>query len=152
ASASPASRRRDALLALVALSGPVAWMAWNAHAHDGPLHFLGRVTRFRQAIGAANLPLAEKILGYPRALVADMPEAVVLGLLGSIGLAAQRRFRDRWRWPALAAAGVLAFLVAGDVGDGAPTHHPARALAAVGWVFVAMGVDAIDGAWVAYSA
>ena len=34
----------------------------------------------------------------------------------------------------------------GDVRDGAPTHHPERALSPLWWVLVAMGVDTIDHA------
>jgi hypothetical protein len=38
----------------------------------------------------------------------------------------------------------MAFLVWGDVHDGAPTHHPARALAPVWWILLAMGTDTLD--------
>jgi hypothetical protein len=126
-------------------------MAWNAHAHGSPVHFLARVARFRRAIGAADIPLADKLLGYPRALVDDTPEAAALGLLGLAGAAVSGPLRARWRWSAGGAAAIVAFLVAGDLGDGAPTHHAARALGAVWWVLVATGVDAAfaAGDWVA---
>jgi hypothetical protein len=136
------SRRRAVTLALVAVAGPGLWMAWNAHAHGNPLHFVERVTRFRHAIGAADIPLVDKLLGYPRSLLADTPEAGILGAMGVIGMGLHAPLRARWRWPAMAVAVVVAFLVAGDVGDGAPTHHPARALSAVWWIFAAIGVDA----------
>jgi hypothetical protein len=42
---------------------------------------------------------------------------------------------------------IMVFLVWGDARDGAPTHHPVRALAAMWWVLVAMGVDALGAAW-----
>ena len=118
-------------------------MAWNAHAHGSALHFLARVTSFRHAIGAADAPLVDKLLDYPRALVVETPEAALLGALGLAGLAAASS-RARWRWPAAATVATIALLVWGDVRDGAPTHHPARALALTWWVLVAMGVDAVS--------
>jgi hypothetical protein len=118
-------------------------MAWNAHAHGSPLHFLMRVATFRQAAGLASVPLADKVLGYPRALLTDTPEAGFLGLAGLLGIAASPSLRARWTWVAVAAGAILAFLVAGDLGDGAPTHHPARALSAVWWLAAAMGVDTL---------
>jgi hypothetical protein len=137
--------RRDVACALVACAGPAAWMAWNSHAHGSALHFVARVTTFRQAVGAASVPLADKLLGYPRALLEQTPEAVALGTIGLAGLVSGS-LRARWRWPAATLLAVLAFLVWGDVRDGAPTHHPARALAATWWVLVAMGIDALDAA------
>jgi hypothetical protein len=131
---------RELGCAAVALAGPLAWMAWNAHAHGSPLHFVARVTTFRQSIGAASAPLAEKLFGYPRALVVDMPVAAVFAVVGAIG-AAGVPARQRWTWPVASALVTLALLIWGDVHDGAPTHHAARALVAVGWVLVAWGVD-----------
>jgi hypothetical protein len=134
--------RRELGWAAVALAGVLGWMAWNAHAHGSPLHFVARVRSFRHAIGAADLPLSDKILGYPRALVAETPEVALLGALGVTGLVVDEGLRVRWRWALGAAALVLAFLVVGDVRDGAPTHHPARALSPLWWVLVGCGVDA----------
>jgi len=140
------SSRRELPAALIAALGPLAWMAWNAHAHGSALHFVARVTAFRHAVGAADLPLRDKLLGYPRALATQTPEAALLGLTGVLGLAASARLRARWRWAAAACAAVLAFLIVGDVRDGAPTHHPARALSPLWWVLVGMGVDAAGAA------
>jgi len=137
------SRRRELSSALIAALGPLAWMAWNAHAHGSALHFVSRVTAFRHAIGAADLPIRDKLLGYPRALVTETPEAAGLGIAGIIGLASSPRLRERWRWAAAASVSVLAFLIVGDVRDGAPTHHAARALSPLWWVLVGLGVDAI---------
>jgi hypothetical protein len=139
------ARRRNVLCALVAAAGPVLWIAWNAHAHGSALHFVARVTTFRQAIGAANVPLADKLLGYPRALVEQTPEAAALGAIGLAGFVSPA-LRARWGWAAASVLVILVFLVWGDVRDGAPTHHAARALAAAWWVLVAMGVDALFAA------
>jgi hypothetical protein len=107
-----------------------------------------RVTTFRHAVGAADAPLADKLLGYPRALLEDTPEAAVLAVAGLLGLALDRELRARWTATAVAGAAVVAFLVAGDLGDGAPTHHPSRALSAIWWLAAATGIDAAS-AWLA---
>jgi hypothetical protein len=139
-------RPRGALAwAALAIAGPLAWMAWNAYAHGDPIHFLARVSAFRRAIGAAQVPLQEKLLGYPRALVAETPEVAVLGAVAAAGFAA-RSFRRRWATAALAVGAILIFLIVGDVRDGAPTHHPERALTIAWWIGVAMGIDAIHHA------
>jgi hypothetical protein len=70
-----------------------------------------------------------------------VPEAAVLGALGIAGAVRDRQLRDRWLGALGVALSVLVFLVIGDLGDGAPTHHPARALGAVGWILVGAGVD-----------
>ena len=136
------SRRREIACAVVAAAGPLAWMAWNSLAHGSAFHFLARVSTFRHAIGAADVPLRDKLLGYPRALVVETPEVALLGAIGLLSLAEPRQ-RALWRWPLATAAAILLFLVAGDVGDGAPTHHPVRALAATWWVLVGAGVSAL---------
>lgn len=135
-------RRTELTCALVAVAGPVAWMLWNAHAHGSALHFVARVTSFRRSIGAADVPLADKLLGYPLALATEAPVAALLGLVGAAGLV-RPELRDRWTWPLATAAATLVFLVWGDVHDGAPTHHPARALVALWWILVGAGGDTL---------
>ena len=135
--------RHEVLCALVAAAGPLLWVAWNAHAHGSPIHFIARVTSFRRAIGAADVPFRDKLLGFPRALAEDTPEVLALGLAGVTALVGHAKLRRRWRWSAATAGVVVAFLVAGDLGDGAPTHHPARALGSVWWLLTGLGVDAI---------
>ena len=136
-------RKREIAWALVAASGPIAWMAWNAHAHGSPVHFLARVSAFRRAVGAADVPVSEKLLGYPSSLLHETPEVAVLGLLGLAGMAMDRELRSRWKWPAVVAFAIGAFLICGDLKDGAPTHHPARALASLWWILLGMGMDAL---------
>ncbi len=133
---------RDLLCGVAAAAGPLGWMAWNAHAHGSALHFVTRVTAFRHAVGGADAPLASKLLGYPGSLLADTPEVALLIVVGLIGIATDASVRRRWVWPTAAGAAVLAFLVAGDLGDGAPTHHPGRALSALWWLGAALGIDA----------
>lgn len=135
--------RHETTCMLVAVAGPLAWMAWNAHAHGSAVHFVARVSAFRHAIGAADIPLRDKLLDYPRALASETPEAAALGIVGAAGMMASAALRARWKWAATTSAAILAFLVWGDVQDGAPTHHPARALAALWWILIGGGVDAI---------
>ena len=137
---------REATYAVIALLGPALWMAHNAVAHGSATHFLTRVSNFRHAIGAADIPLRDKLLGYPTSLLTDTPEAAALGLAGAAGLLASASLRRRWTIPFATALAIVAFLVWGDVHDGAPTHHAARALVAVWWIFVGMGVDAAASA------
>jgi hypothetical protein len=101
------------------------------------------VSAFRRAIGAAELPLRDKLVAYPIALATETPEAAVLGGIGVVGMGLSVALRRRWVVAAGRAAATLAFLVLGDVRDGAPTHHPERALSPLWWVLVAMGVDTV---------
>lgn len=138
--------RRNMVIALVAVAGPMLWMLWNAHAHGSPVHFLARVSAFRRATGAAELPLRDKLLAYPIALAAETQVAAMLGAVGVVGLCASGTLRQRWLVAACCVGATMAFLILGDVRDGAPTHHPERALSPLWWVLVAMGVDTIDNA------
>jgi hypothetical protein len=103
------------------------------------------VAAFRQASGAAAIPLADKLLGYPRALVDAAPELLVPFGLGLPWLVRKGEERGRWALPLVGAALTLAFLVYGDVNDGAPTHHPERALGGLFVVLAGAGADALGG-------
>ncbi len=141
-------RGRGLVAVLLALAGPCVWMGWNAHAHGSALHFLARVTTFHQR-HAGDLPLADRLLTYPRALLTGAPEIVAVGALGVFG---GTEVRARWLGPLLCAGAVLVFLTYGEVTGGAPTHHPERALVAVWWVLAGFGIDgarslAVRHAW-----
>lgn len=127
AKAAPARRRLLAGLALLCALGPVLWMAWNAHAHDGPLHFFRRVSSFKRAIGDGATDQVEALLLYPGLLLTTRPELAipVLFLLPSLRDPLVRR---RWGIPLLCAGAQVAFLAYGNARDGAPAHHPERAL------------------------
>ena len=109
------------------VAGPLAWMAWNAHAHDGPLHFFRRVSSFKRAIGDGSTSTLGSLLLYPRLLVSTRPEVTLAAIALLPGLRA-RETRQRWLVPLLCVAAQIAFLAYGQVRDGAPAHHPERAL------------------------
>jgi hypothetical protein len=124
--------------ALACAAGPLAWMAWNAHAHDGPLHFFRRVSNYKRALGAGSTDGLSALVFYPRLFIHTRPELVVatLALLPALRLQA---IRKTWTLPLLAVAAQVAFLSYGSVNDGAPTHHSERALCGA-WVLLALFV------------
>jgi hypothetical protein len=137
----PESEQAKTWLALgLSLLGPCVWMAWNAHAHGSALHFVARVTAFHKS-HATTVPLIDRLLGYPRALVTSAPELAALGLFGVFG---GREVFARWRVPLLTGAALLGFLVYGEMRDGAPTHHAERALAALWWILAGFGADGVS--------
>jgi hypothetical protein len=136
-------RARTITAGLVALLGPILWMLWNAQAHGSPLHFLARVTAYRQAIGAAAIPLWAKLEAFPLALASASPLVLTLAAAGALVLPFDEALRRRWTAPLVAAAAVLAFLVYGDARDGAPTHHPERSVLPILWILVPFATDAL---------
>ncbi len=136
-------RAWSVVAASIAALGPLAWMAWNAHAHADAWHFVARVTNYRRAIGAADVPLSEKLLTFPHALWASSPALVALALASSLALRFDETLRRRWLPALAAAAAILAFLVYGDVRDGAPTHHPERAVLPILWILIPFTADAV---------
>ena len=133
---------RDArvLLLVLTMVGPMAWMAWNRHAHGDALHFFERVSRYKRALGVSGLSLGDKLLGYPRSLWSDAPEAIVLGLIAILSSCTRPPVRKMFLLPITGAIAIVAFLVVGELTDGAPTHHPVRALLPVVAVMIFGGV------------
>ena len=130
------ARAVDLVAAGVSLLGPVAWVLWNAHAHGDPLHFLARVAAYRQRLGGAGTWML-----YPRAMGEAAPEVALLACFGGAAMLLDPTLRTRWAGPVAAVVALLTFLVLGELHDGAPTHHPERALVAVMWIATACGVD-----------
>ncbi len=125
---------RDLGAACIACSGPLLWMAWNEIAHGSPTHFLARVAAYRQAVGAAAASPMDKVTAFPRALWETSPVVVVGAGAALVAVVVDEETRARWSWALAGALATLAFLVIGDARDGAPTHHPARALLPVVWI------------------
>lgn len=123
------SSKRPLLLvaACLCVAAPILWMGWNALVHDGPFHFFHRVSSFKREIGAGTVDVVDALLLYPRLLLTSRPEVAIpaLFLLPSLRDPDVRR---RWGLPILCAVAQLLFLSYGNARDGAPTHHPERAL------------------------
>ena len=114
----------------------------NAVTHGDALHFVARVAAFRRASGP-TLGIAERVAEYPLALVHDAPEIAAFAVVAAGVASRDRALRARWVLPLAGAGCVLAFLVYGDLRDGAPTHHAARALIPIFGVLAGFAADAI---------
>jgi hypothetical protein len=133
--------RRSLGIAAFCAAAPILWMLWNAHAHGSPVHFFHRVSSFKRAIGAGSTSTSEAVLFYPRLLATTRPEVVVATLAGLYALR-DAALRKRWLVPLGAALAQIVFLAAGNARDGAPAHHPERALVGVLVLLALFGVDA----------
>jgi hypothetical protein len=103
-------------------------MAWNAHAHDGPLHFFRRVSSFKRSIGEGATDSLSALAFYPRLLVTTRPGVTLAAMVLAIPALRDASSRRRWLLPLATAAAQLAFLSYGNARDGSAAHHPARAL------------------------
>ncbi len=136
--------RRLALsaIALVALSGPIAWLLHGVFQHGDPLFFVSRVAEYRRALHGGTRETWRALYYFPLAVLRCEPELMGLFAL-ALGLS---RFRqvlfdfERYRRFGLVLGTILLFVVVGDLRDGAPTHHAERAVLAL-W----MGVAIITG-------
>ncbi len=141
-SAGDAYRARSsvhALAATIAISTMLFWTAHGALAHGDPLFFVRRVTAYRDALGG-GAPFARRAAGPVIALFGEAPEISVSAL---VTLALARPVRTLAR-PAIAASSLLAFLVVGEIGGGAPTHHAARAILPI-WYLGAVAIGEAAG-------
>ena len=129
-----ADRPRLVAAAALALAGPAAWIAWNHRAHGEALHFLTRVAAYKKALGAGTDESAlTRLLAYPIALVREEPElftalAVLFALAWTASLPALRPRLARFTRPLILALAQIAALSLAMIKDGAPTHHPERAV------------------------
>jgi len=118
---------RRVVLVLLVVLGPVFWMFWNKHAHGSAFHFFQRVSTFKRAIGEGAQDPKAAFAMFPKLLLAARPE-VIIATLGALFFMGQRPLRDRWLLPLVAVLAQIAFLAYGNAHDGAPAHHPERAL------------------------
>jgi hypothetical protein len=149
AASRPKERWRELLLAAIVAFGPLAWLAWNAHAHGDALHFFQRVARFKRALGDGTQETLPALLLYPRLLLTRRPDVMLaLGCVlvsGRLFAASGAELRRRWAVPLACAAAQLVFLAYGNVRDGAPAHHPERALLGLVFLTAAFTADALAG-------
>lgn len=143
ARARPAARRRAWLeVAGIAAAAPIAWMAWNAYAHGSPLHFFHRVSAFKRAIGEGSTSTVAALVEYPRLLATTRPEVAAAALAGLVAFARSAALRRRWSLPLSCIAAQIALLAIGNARDGAPAHHPERALLGATVLAALFAVDA----------
>ncbi len=139
-------RGLGAAIATLLVLGPVGWLAWNSHANGDALHFLARVARFRKTSGLAGGSTLGQLRFYPGAVLRDQKEIAVLVAVAIGGVATRRDVRRTFALPLVACAAVVIFLIAGALNDGAPTHHPARALCITYPILVASAIGSVR-AW-----
>lgn len=127
ASRARGARGANVLAATIAVAGPIAWSAWNAHAHGSPLHYLDRVAAYKQAIDQGAI--AERVTAYFLAVFRAEPELMAaLAFLGWTVRVPLRSEVARWKRPAILLAVLLVTLTISSIKGGAPTHHSERAL------------------------
>ncbi|MEN9579665.1 MAG: hypothetical protein RJA70_2674 [Pseudomonadota bacterium] len=131
---------RALLSGFIAALGPALWLMHGVFVHGDALFFITKVAAYRQAVGQASVSWSVSLLHYPSVLVRAEPELMSLLLL--LCVPTIRRALPSSLSSALKLGGggilaVLAFLIVGDLRDGAPTHHPERPLLIV-WLGVAL--------------
>ncbi|MEP7122363.1 MAG: glycosyltransferase family 39 protein [Byssovorax sp.] len=135
--ATRADRPRLLLASAVSIAGPIAWIAWNYRAHGEALHFLTRVAAYRKALGGGGDESAwTRLLAYPVALVREEPELfaallVIVAAATITRLPALRAHLARFTRPLILGLAQIAALSFAMIKDGAPTHHPERAVLVV---------------------
>lgn len=139
-------RRIEALVVLALITlGPLGWMAWNAYAHGTFLHFFHRVANYKRALGEGATDTVAAALQYPRLFVARRPDVAAAGASGLL-LLRDPTLRRRWLGPLACAFSLVAFLSYGSVHDGAPAHHPERALLPAIFIVAMFGADVLGEA------
>ncbi len=143
------SARVHGLATIVALAGPCGWLAHGALSHGSAFFFVRRVSEYRRAVGAGNQETWSALSGFPSMLVRCEPELiafVVVAVGAAVALGGSSVLRRHARVICVFGA-VLVFLVAGDLRDGAPTHHGERALLGIWLGLAALAGDAFGEAW-----
>lgn len=121
----------------LALAGPTIWIAWNHVARGNAFDFLDRVAAYRRALAAPDDAPMARLFAYPLAMVRHEPEIFgALAILLVIGQTSYLRSHTLeairpYRRPLLVALFQMAILSTAMIKDGAPTHHPERALLVV---------------------
>jgi len=130
------SERRGALLAQAGLAlVPIfAWLMHGVFVHGDAAFFWKRVAAYKNALGEGP-SLGERFFSVPRSLLTDEPELCLALVLVGVDRSLLRRFAR----PALGAGALLAFLMAGEISGGGPTHHASRAVLPV-WYLIALAV------------
>lgn len=129
--------------ALLAAFAPCAWLIHGALNHGDALFFVQRVADYRRGIGESLPHVAAAFSGYPARLLTCEPELTLLAL---VTIAVRWRRARRFTRIAVAMTAILLLLVAGDMRDGAPTHHAGRPLLML-WLSMALVCAALLSTW-----
>lgn len=143
------SVRAHWLAICIALAGPCGWMTHGALNHGSAIFFVKRVSEYRRAVGAGNQETWSALWQFPSMLFRCEPELisfVVVAVGAAVVLGGSGVLRRHVR-VMCAFGAVLLFLVAGDLRDGAPTHHGERALLGIWIGLAALAGDAFGEAW-----
>jgi hypothetical protein len=124
--------------ALLSLLGPSLWLAHGFVKHDDAFFFVERVAAYRRSLGRSPESLLSGFLGYPNVLLRAEPELMLASIL-ALFPKSRRSLPRRFGRVLFGACAVLGFLILGDLGDGAPTHHPERPLLVV-WLALCLVV------------
>jgi 4-amino-4-deoxy-L-arabinose transferase-like glycosyltransferase len=129
-----ADRTVLAFAAAAAVIAPLGWIAWNHHAHGDALAFVSRVASYKRALGEGTAGVAQTAKGTLVSLLSAEPEMWLAALFLLVGarltIGAGLGVPRTWRRPLLVFAVAVLCLVLAGARDGAPTHHPERALLA----------------------
>ncbi len=138
--------KRSAFLLPAALCalGPVAWMLHGIIHHDSATFFVTRVVDYKRMLGRGSQDLVAAIVQYPKLIVTGEPE---LALAVGAALLGVRRLPRTFARPLWAGFLLLAFLVYGNVRDGAPTHHPERPLLMIWLLLCLVGGALLPTLW-----
>jgi hypothetical protein len=121
--------------AALALAGPALWLIFSHFSHGDAWFFIGRVTSYRRALGASELPLWRRLLEYPWGLVWNaLGLCVLFPIFFVMAPKTPQPDGPRYARCAVALLALLSFLMLGSVRDGVPTHHAARVLLPL-WFF-----------------
>jgi hypothetical protein len=108
----------------------------GATNHGDPFFFVSRVADYRRMLGRSPGGVLDTLLGYPLVVLRAEPELMTSMLL--LTLPAARRVLPGGLLRGLViVGGLMLFLVLGDLGDGAPTHHPERPLLTI-WLLLCL--------------
>ncbi|HHH11941.1 MAG TPA: hypothetical protein ENK23_07710 [Sorangium sp.] len=125
----------------VALTGPLLWLLYNAHAYRDAFRFAHRVSAYRAALHGAESGL-QVWLRYPSLLLRQEPELALTAALLMLWQWRRPRALPASFGPIVCCAGLLVVALAWAAGrGGAATHHAGRALLVV-WLILAIYVGA----------
>jgi hypothetical protein len=100
------------------------------------------VSTFKQSIGEGSTDTLAALLLYPRLLATTRPD-VLFATAFALPFLRRSDIRRRWLVPLACAGAELAFLAIGNARDGAPAHHPERALLGVVFLLALFSADVL---------